>query len=135
VTLHKRALGKDAGLCCGSRLRSGEVFAYVGRNQNLKDLKGAVRTQCAPRDPRIGHWAALETVPCKVTPDIPHGTVSPDGGVFGHIPLRAILELAILRSLETSPLPRTISGPYAKAYCRVLGGDTFLRAGLPCRAL
>ena len=33
------AIRKDAGLCCGSRLRSGEVFAYVGRNQNLKDLK------------------------------------------------------------------------------------------------
>jgi hypothetical protein len=33
------ALRKDAGLCCGSRLRKGEVFAYVGRNQNLKDLK------------------------------------------------------------------------------------------------
>ena len=29
----------DTGLYCGSRLRSGEVFAYVGRNQNLKDLK------------------------------------------------------------------------------------------------
>ena len=28
-----------AGLYCGSRLRKGEVFAYVGRNQNLKDLK------------------------------------------------------------------------------------------------
>ena len=25
------AIRKDAGLCCGSRLRSGEVFAYVGR--------------------------------------------------------------------------------------------------------
>ena len=33
------AIQKDAGRCCGSRLRSGEVFAYVGRNQNLKDLK------------------------------------------------------------------------------------------------
>ena len=33
------AIRKDAGLYCGSRLRSGEVFAYVGRNQNLKDLK------------------------------------------------------------------------------------------------
>ena len=31
------AIRKDAGLCCGSRLRKGEVFAYVGRNQNLKD--------------------------------------------------------------------------------------------------
>ena len=28
-----------AGLCCGSRLRKGEVFAYVGLPQNLKDLK------------------------------------------------------------------------------------------------
>ena len=25
--------------CCGSRLRKGEVFAYVGSIQNLKDLK------------------------------------------------------------------------------------------------
>ena len=33
------ATRKDAGLCCGSRLRKGEVFAYVGRNQDLKDLK------------------------------------------------------------------------------------------------
>ena len=30
---------KDAGLYGGSRLRKGEVFAYVGRNPNLKDLK------------------------------------------------------------------------------------------------
>ena len=36
------ALRKDAGLCCGSRLRKGEVFAYVGSIQNLKDLKGLV---------------------------------------------------------------------------------------------
>ena len=33
------AIRKDAGLSCGSRLRKGEVFAYAGRNQNLKDLK------------------------------------------------------------------------------------------------
>ena len=33
------AIRKDAGLCCGSSLRKGEVLAYVGRNQNLKDLK------------------------------------------------------------------------------------------------
>ena len=30
---------KDTGLCCGSRLRKGEVFADVGLPQNLKDLK------------------------------------------------------------------------------------------------
>ena len=28
---------------CGSFLRKGEVLAYVGRNQNLKDLKGPVQ--------------------------------------------------------------------------------------------
>ena len=33
------AIRKDAGLCCGSRLRKGEVFAYLGLPQNLKDLK------------------------------------------------------------------------------------------------
>ena len=33
------AIRKDAGLYCGSRLRSGEVFAYVGIIRNLKDLK------------------------------------------------------------------------------------------------
>ena len=39
ANLHFTVIRKDAGLYCGSRLRSGEVFAYVGRNQNLKDLK------------------------------------------------------------------------------------------------
>ena len=34
------ALRKDARLCCGSRLRKGQVFAYVGSIQSLKDLKG-----------------------------------------------------------------------------------------------
>ena len=33
------ALCKDAELCCGPRLRKGEVFAYVELPQNLKDLK------------------------------------------------------------------------------------------------
>ena len=36
----ERTQGKDAGLSCGSRLRNGEVCAYVGLSQNLKDLKG-----------------------------------------------------------------------------------------------
>ena len=31
------ATRKDAGLCCGSRVRSGEVFAYVRLPHNLKD--------------------------------------------------------------------------------------------------
>ena len=31
---------KEAGPFCGSFLRKGEVFAYVGLIQNLKDLKG-----------------------------------------------------------------------------------------------
>ena len=33
------AIRKDTGLYCGSRLRKGEVFGYVGLSQNLKDLK------------------------------------------------------------------------------------------------
>ena len=33
------AIRKAAGLYCGPRLRKGEVFAYVGLPQNLKDLK------------------------------------------------------------------------------------------------
>jgi len=41
------ATRKDAGLYCGSRLRSGEVFAYVESIQNLKDLKDA-------RQPPVG---------------------------------------------------------------------------------
>ena len=36
------AIRKDAGLCCGSRLRKGEVFACVGSIQNLKDLKNGL---------------------------------------------------------------------------------------------
>ena len=42
------AIRKDAVLCCGSRLRSGEVFASVRRNQNpqnLEDVKDGLRTQ------------------------------------------------------------------------------------------
>ena len=31
---------KEAGLFCGSFLWKGVVFAYVGSNQTLKDLKG-----------------------------------------------------------------------------------------------
>ena len=34
------AIRKEAGHFCGSFLRKGEVFAFVGRNQNLKDLTG-----------------------------------------------------------------------------------------------
>jgi hypothetical protein len=41
---------KEAGLFCGSLLRKGEVFAYVGRNQNLKDLKEEFTT--SRRTPR-----------------------------------------------------------------------------------
>jgi hypothetical protein len=36
--------------CCGSRLRKGEVFAYVGRNQNLKDLKMTLGAGSAPEE-------------------------------------------------------------------------------------
>ena len=37
-----RLIRKDAGLCCGSRLRKGEVFAYGGRIHNLQDLKSCL---------------------------------------------------------------------------------------------
>ena len=47
------AIRKDAGLCCGSRLRNGEVFAYVGSIQNLKDLKASRRFQRALTDTGI----------------------------------------------------------------------------------
>ena len=40
------AIRKDAGLCCGSRLRSGEVSAYGGSIQNLKDLMGSRERRC-----------------------------------------------------------------------------------------
>jgi hypothetical protein len=38
------ALRKDAGLSCGSLLQKGEVFAYVGLIQNLKDLSCVTAT-------------------------------------------------------------------------------------------
>ena len=44
------AIRKETGLCCGSRLRKGEVFAYVGLPQNLKDLK--VTSGCCAPDQR-----------------------------------------------------------------------------------
>ena len=44
------AIRKDAGLCCGSRLRKGEVFSYVGLPQNLKNLKSATEDTCRPPD-------------------------------------------------------------------------------------
>ena len=37
------AFRKDTELYCGSRLRKGDVFAYVGLSQNLKDLKDRTR--------------------------------------------------------------------------------------------
>ena len=36
-------LHSERTLCCGSRLRKGEVFAYVGLPQNLKDLKAGLK--------------------------------------------------------------------------------------------
>jgi hypothetical protein len=50
------------GLRCGSRLRKGEVFAYVGRNQNLKDLTDlrCLRVRC----PAAGFWGL--GVGCRV---------------------------------------------------------------------
>jgi hypothetical protein len=42
------ALRKEAGIFCGSFLRKGEVFAYVGRSQNLKDQKNKVTATHQP---------------------------------------------------------------------------------------
>jgi hypothetical protein len=39
----------QAGLYCGSRLRQGEVFAYAGLPQNLKDLKASMRRAAVER--------------------------------------------------------------------------------------
>ena len=80
-------LRKDAGLCCGSRLRKGEVFAYVGRNQHLKDLKDQHRALCwsngvtaltrstgrAMKGPRpewrFGPWSIKDRSPTVVSAD------------------------------------------------------------------
>ena len=43
-----RGIGRKRGLCCGSRLRKGEVLAYVGRIHNLKDLKDNDRQRSMP---------------------------------------------------------------------------------------
>jgi len=39
------AIRTEAALYCGSFLRKGEVFANVGRNQNLEDLKMGQNTK------------------------------------------------------------------------------------------
>ena len=59
----------EEGLCCGSRLRKGEVFAYVGRNRNLKDLKGR-----AP--PPLSAELGLQLTQSRTLPGQPkgHGT-------------------------------------------------------------
>ena len=40
--------------------------------------------------------------------------------------LLPVLHLGVPRSHETAPLPRDVIGPYAQAYCMVLGGGVFL---------
>ena len=47
------AIRKEAGLSCGSFLRKGEVFAYVGRIQNLKDVKDQIHTALSPRTTNV----------------------------------------------------------------------------------
>ena len=39
------SIRSDAGLCCGSRLRKGKVFAYAGLVDYLKDLKVCPRSE------------------------------------------------------------------------------------------
>ena len=55
------AIRKDAGLCCGSRLRSGEVFAFVGSIQNLKDLEEYAGSSKNLKDIKdFGSWKNLK---------------------------------------------------------------------------
>ena len=59
------AIRKDTGLYCGSRLRKGEVFAYVGLSHNLKDLKGSKYTQDTRRAAAIPGDIIASCVPFK----------------------------------------------------------------------
>ena len=56
---------KDAGLCCGSRLRKGGVFAYVGLINNLKDLKNreALKDLKGPNGPKGPKHQSLSNNP------------------------------------------------------------------------
>ena len=54
------AIQKDTGRCCGSRLRKGEVFAYVGLPQNLKDLNNSDSRGCPPPPLPISRWQGHE---------------------------------------------------------------------------
>ena len=54
---------KDAGLYCGPRLRKGEVFAYVGLPQNLKDLKDPDRESRRGADSASQREVALPPPP------------------------------------------------------------------------
>ena len=58
------AIRKDAGLYCGSRLRSGEVFVYVGSTQNLKDLKDGNHPVDTHREPSALYCWIFEILYC-----------------------------------------------------------------------
>jgi hypothetical protein len=67
------AIRKDAGLYCGPRLRKGQVFAYVGLPQNLKDLNVAARDAAVPNRvhrvrPLQGYLTYKKTHPLKTLP-------------------------------------------------------------------
>jgi len=77
TTLFFPQIRKDAGLCCGPRLRKGGVFAFVGSIQNLKDLKGK-RTAFDRRGRTQGHVGSLgrgdpESVPSDQLHPLRHG--------------------------------------------------------------
>ena len=69
---------------------------------------------------------------------VPH-TVPRVGRSYEHFPDG--FELHLLRRVQGTSLtrnrtpPRTAKGPYAYAYCMVLGGGVFLWARYPCRSL
>ena len=79
----RQAIGeirKDAGLCCGSRRRSGEVFAYVGSIQKLKDLKAVGRVSEAtgywPRFLDLSLDLAIFSVPTSLDGDLVKRTMT-----------------------------------------------------------
>ena len=47
------AIRKDTRLYCGSRQRSGEVFAYGGSIQNLKDLEKPTNRRVCEHGPLV----------------------------------------------------------------------------------
>ena len=70
------AIRKDAGLYCGTRLRKGEVFAYVGLPQNLKDLKNVSRGSILRNQAERGHRPIILLVMVRVMQNAESSSIS-----------------------------------------------------------